>query len=871
VLFLVIPEAGAQEIGCAASADFPCDFQMRAVDLQRVPTTFKFQSRISQSKLPVGEGVFNTVIVKVLRGTDVLCMEEFAAVQVRDSVLNLEIGRNMSCELDEVIAENSELAFQICLGGAGNCLKPIALATMPYAVKASFSTLAQQAHEANVASQSHYAHRVTADRDLFVRHTIGTGYFDFYTQPQARAGSLYDAAAFTEFEHGGFLQWTPVGDRTALNLHIVGKDQSTDSLAELNKLVLAADNTVATGNLRVQPPAGAAAEGLTVESAGIHVQGDSDITGATTITGTLSVSDRTEVLEGGIHVGGDSNINGNTDIKGELKVSSRTQVLNGGVHVTGNSDITGDLDVTGNGEVTGTLDIGRSTKVLSGGIQVTGDSNVGGKLRISKATTVESGGITVTGSSVVDGALLTTDKLTVRSGGVEVTGAGSISGDAVVGGTLEAGDKLTVLSGGASVKGNSVIDGTLETSKGVTVKSGGVKVSGSSEVAGHFRVAGDTHLYRDLQVDDALLVNGPVSMKGKSNAVLVEGPTTFLGHVVFAGGQSILPVELDQRYVAMNDQRNVGLGADLLVTGVARAAAFVTHGVVAAEQGFELGPVEGDPVSRITSRLIPADQGGGAERSELILFHGNDGSIGSSGPDMITLRAPQIRLQTYDNPAVDEIDDAGGSVDRIVIDPDGAVDVHGPVTFHEPLVLARGLTTIDDMEMRHVEAQTGSIGGSLTAGSLSAGTGTVNGNLTVHGVLDARGNADVDGTLAVHGSTTLASATASALTVSGAANVHGYLHVYGFGEFDDGVDIDAELTVDGRTHCEGGIDGAGTLYVKIDTSACVIAWAQDTGWDGYKVTCPDDYPIMRHMVVDEDSDWIDYDDSYAQCCRLKLY
>ncbi len=102
--------ASAQEITCNKTADYPCSFQLESVGLSKVPPIFKFQSRVSQAKLPIGAGQFQTVLVKLLRGTEVLCLEEFKNVIVTNSVLNLEIGQNMSCELDSVIAENTDLS-----------------------------------------------------------------------------------------------------------------------------------------------------------------------------------------------------------------------------------------------------------------------------------------------------------------------------------------------------------------------------------------------------------------------------------------------------------------------------------------------------------------------------------------------------------------------------------------------------------------------------------------------------------------------------------------------------------------------------------------------------------------------------------------
>jgi hypothetical protein len=80
----------------------------------------------------------------------------------------------------------------------------------------------------------------------------------------------------------------------------------------------------------------------------------------------------------------------------------------------------------------------------------------------------------------------------------------------------------------------------------------------------------------------------------------------------------------------------------------------------------------GDPSPLITSRVVPAGQGNASEVTELILFHSND-PYNSAGPDYITLRSPAIRLQTYNDATVDDIDDDLGSNDRIRIEPNGTI------------------------------------------------------------------------------------------------------------------------------------------------------------------------------------------------------
>lgn len=82
----------------------------------------------------------------------------------------------------------------------------------------------------------------------------------------------------------------------------------------------------------------------------------------------------------------------------------------------------------------------------------------------------------------------------------------------------------------------------------------------------------------------------------------------------------------------------------------------------------------GDPSPVITARVVPAGQGASGERTELILFHSNDPGNGA-GEDLITLRAPALRFQTYDNAGVGDVNNAAGSNDRMYITPQGNVGV----------------------------------------------------------------------------------------------------------------------------------------------------------------------------------------------------
>ena len=275
ICLLPLSRARAQEVGCdTGSHPLPCSFQLENFTVEEIPPLFQFQSSLSMAKLPVGDTVFQTVLIKVLLGKDIACLEQLSDVPVKDGVINLVIGKKMTCDLGRVIAENPSVALQVCLGGPANCLKPTELLSAPFAVRANYASMAQQAWTANLAIQSSYALRMSSDRDMLLGRKLRTGYFDFYTHPAPAATALYSAAAYKAFADSGFIQWTPLAEGGAPTLHIAGKKQSHDSLQALDEVILVAAETFAPGNVIVD--SAGQGGGLMVTQAGAHVTDDSD-------------------------------------------------------------------------------------------------------------------------------------------------------------------------------------------------------------------------------------------------------------------------------------------------------------------------------------------------------------------------------------------------------------------------------------------------------------------------------------------------------------------------------------------------------------------------------------------------------------------
>lgn len=244
-----IPVAQAQ---VCTEAACPPNFTIASRPLQKVPSVFKFQSRVSQAKIPLGDARLSLVKVRVKRANGELkCTETLTNVMVRDSVLNVELGRAMDCVLDEVIAQNNDLSFEVCIGENENCLKPVSLGTVPQSVKSSFAAQAQESLRAQISAQSHYTHRITPDANLMTNGgSLSAGYYEFQTPTTANLqGSLGSTVT------GGYLQWTPKsGLATDNNLHVAMGENNAGVrvLKDLNEFHVHAATTDVKGRLIVR-------------------------------------------------------------------------------------------------------------------------------------------------------------------------------------------------------------------------------------------------------------------------------------------------------------------------------------------------------------------------------------------------------------------------------------------------------------------------------------------------------------------------------------------------------------------------------------------------------------------------------------------
>jgi hypothetical protein len=701
-LALLLPlstAAHAQErpdLRCDSLDDFPCTVQLDGLPLKKIPSLLKVQANVAQAGLPIGEGLFTNVFVKLIRGTDTLCDEEFRNVRVVDSVINLEIGRNMSCELDEVIAENSDLSFQICTGRIDNCLKPIALGATAYAIKASFASEAAQAHHANVAGQAHYTHRMSSDSAMLAFSKLGFGYFDFATPTETEASAVVPSADFSTFANSGFLLWTPVRERAATDLHIVGRRIDSGRMTELDALYLASNDTYASGDVTVQPPS--AGRGLTVTGRGAHITGDSDI------DGTLRVTDKLTVLSGGAH------IESNVAVHGALTVDQATRIKSDGMYVEGDSDIAGELTIT------------QMLEVLSGGAKITGASDIDGTLLVHARTEVTSGGLAVTGSTQLAGRLDVDGRLTVSSGGLRVSSGGM---------RVSAGD-LLVSAGGADVTGNSRVGGRVTTN--------------DLEVAGSFRVLDASDVsHRAFAVQGMNLVLNPDKTLAET---VIDGPVTFDGPVIFNGG-AIDPRQPATFVLASDEDRDLTFGATFAVLDEVRLPGGITGGLTVAGGATLYGPVSiPDGINSALSVGGSLRVGGAASFTGLVSVPGGiEGNLNVTGT--LSPRALVIQTTSTFEGAVSIPGGVIGNVDfggNLTVANTGSLSVSGPTTLE-------GLTSNGSFSVlgaARFESPVTFVGG-VTGATTFANNFTVTGSSLFKNTVHAQNGITVDGSTRFNG------------------------------------------------------------------------------------------------------------------------
>ncbi len=289
-----------------------------------------------------------------------------------------------------------------------------------------------------------------------------------------------------------------------------------------------------------------------------------------------------------------------------------------------------------------------------------------------------------------------------------------------IGNTAGSNDRLLISPAGAvtvvgdlSVGGEVRLDGVLDIGSSLAVGSE-LRVGGSAQVGGRMSVTGDLALGRlwgDGGVSSVRVGKGDGAGDWGAGAAFIEfsdseeegvnkGTSVAIAAHTWGGGTAEAMRIAANRCVGIGTSvpsEKLDVAGNIRATGSVRAASLDVSGSVLAAALDLQGPLhiaapkgDGNVDTTIATRMIPEGQGQGNERSELIIFHGNDGSNGA-GPDTITLRAPAIRLQTYDDGGVLDIANSAGSNDRLRISPAGEVTVVGELSVGGEVRLHEGL------------------------------------------------------------------------------------------------------------------------------------------------------------------------------------
>lgn len=169
------------------------------------------------------------------------------------------------------------------------------------------------------------------------------------------------------------------------------------------------------------------------------------------------------------------------------------------------------------------------------------------------------------------------------------------------------------------------------------------------------------------KIQDGTVSSADMTATGVGAGTYTKVTVDAAGRVTSAGALSAGDIpDISGTYVKNQTTQQAGANFNVAGSGVVGSTMQAASYIFPAPTG--------DPSPVITARTVPAGQGAANERTELILFHSND-PVNGSGDDLITLRAPSIRLQTYNDASVGDINNAAGSLDRVYVRYDGNVGI----------------------------------------------------------------------------------------------------------------------------------------------------------------------------------------------------
>lgn len=395
---------------------------------------------------------------------------------------------------------------------------------------------------------------------------------------------------------------------------------------------------------------------------GARIQLDSDNNG----TEDFAVKNGSNVNVFTVTEAGNVSANGNGDFNGNLALTGASRILSSGdaLDVSGTSGIDLILDSDNNG--TGAELLVKKDGAAGASIfRVNEDGNT----RVFNPNSPAAGGsLTVDGLTGSGTRIVTTDASGLLGAGVTATSLGTVQS---VGLSLPS--IFTVSNSPVTTTGT--LTGTLNTQTANTVFAG--PVSGGA-VAPTFRalVAADVPNLDASKITTGIL---PIARGGTAT-----GSTPGNGQLLIGNGTAYSLANIS----GTTNQVNVANGAGTITlstpqdihTGASPSFSNLTVSNTSTATTYTFPAPSGDPAPVITARTIPSGQGNANERTELILFHSNDPTGNGAGEDVITLRAPGIRLQTYNNTGVGSINDNAGSNDRLYINANGTVQLNAYTT-----------------------------------------------------------------------------------------------------------------------------------------------------------------------------------------------